>query len=93
MNWQRYAAIASVLSVLAGGGWWFVNNVVFADDFQQFRVEEQIRWLFYDEDRLWREYQSLKDMVPQSPMVLQREHELELRLQRIRDHIQALRQR
>ncbi len=92
MNWQRIAAIASLLSVLAGSGWWFVNNVVFAEVFERFQVQETIRWLFYDEDRLWREYQELKQMQ-QTPMVRKRMADIELRLQRVRSEIQALRRK
>ena len=90
MNWQRLAAIASVLSTLAVAGWWFVSNVVFAEDFNRFQQHEEIRWLMYDEDRLWREYQELKQMQ-QTPMVRKRISDIELRLQRTRDEIRTLR--
>ena len=90
MNWQRLAAITSVLSIMAGAGWWFVSNVVFAEDFNRFQQQEEIRWLMYDEDRLWREYQELKQMQ-QTPMVRKRIADIELRLQRTRDEIRALR--
>jgi len=90
MNVSKLSAALSLIITIAGSVWWASNNIVFAEDFNQYQKQEHIRWLIYDSDQLWRQYRELNGM-PDSPLVRQRRAELERLMQRNKDEIKAAR--
>jgi len=92
MNWQKAGAILSVLIPLMGATWWFSQNVVLAEDFDQFRDEQSVRWLQSDRRDAWQEYVGLRQLPDLNERDKARIMELEEDIKEIDSEIQAVRE-
>ena len=93
MNWQKWGAILSVVIPLVAGTWWFGENVVLAADFKQYQTDQRIRWIMYDEHRLFREWQDLSRIDNKSPFVNDRIIVLEREMEKAQKELEILRAR
>jgi len=91
MNWQKYSAIAAILSTIIGGTIWFATHVVFAEDFNQYQGTQELKWAESDADRLWIQYGDAQRYAD-SPLKKQRMADLERRIQQKNGEIKSLRE-
>jgi len=89
--WQRYGAILAVILPIISGVWWAATNVVLAADYHRYQSEQAVRWLMYDENRLWRDYQETRHIRHKTETDRQRMADLEHELKLKRDAINAAR--
>ena len=59
-TWKTIIFSVSAALPLISGIYWLSTNLVFASDFNVYQKNQEVRWLMYDSDKLWREYSQLR---------------------------------
>jgi len=93
MNWQKAGAILAVILPLVSAVWWASTNVVFASDYHHYQSQQKLRWMMYDQNQLWRDYQDVRRIPHKTPTDVERMQQLEHDMKLKRDEINAARMR
>jgi len=93
INWTKLGAILAVLIPLMTGAFWTAQNLVLAEDFSQYQQEQDLRWLRYDSDKLWREYKELKHITSPTEVEKSRLEDIIRQMRDVDSKIESLREK
>jgi len=93
MNWQQFTTATTLVLTLVGATWWGSQNIVFAADYHQYQQRQALRWMMYDQNQLWRNYQDVRRIPHKTPTDIERMQQLEHDMKLKRDEINSIRRR